>query len=73
MEFSRQEGWSGLPLPPPGDLLCPGIEPASPASAALAGRLFTTVLSGEPEGLLLLRIKVLQFFKNKTSSVLRQS
>ena len=30
MEFSRQEYWSGLPCPPPGDLPNPGIE--SPAS-----------------------------------------
>ena len=30
MEFSRQEYWSGLPFPPPGDLLNPGIEPRSP-------------------------------------------
>ena len=29
MGFSRQEHWSGLPCPPPGDLLDPGIEPAS--------------------------------------------
>ena len=29
--FSRQEYWSGLPCPPPGDLLDPSIEPASPA------------------------------------------
>ena len=27
--FSRQESWSGLPCPPPGDLPDPGIEPAS--------------------------------------------
>ena len=40
--FSRQEHWSGLPFPPPGDLPSPGIEPESPASPALAGRLFTT-------------------------------
>ena len=33
--FSRQEHWSGLPCPPPGDLPHPGIEPASPASPAL--------------------------------------
>jgi len=32
MEFSRQEYWSGLPFPPPGDLPNPGIESASPAS-----------------------------------------
>ena len=31
MEFSRQEYWSGLPFPPPGDLPAPGIEPVSPA------------------------------------------
>ena len=31
MEFSKQEYWSGLPLPPPGDLPDPGIEPGSPA------------------------------------------
>ena len=31
MAFSRQEHWSGLPCPPPGDLPDPGIEPRSPA------------------------------------------
>ena len=31
MGFSRQEYWSGLPYPPPGDLPNPGIEPESPA------------------------------------------
>ena len=31
MGFSRQEHWSGLPFPPPGDLPHPGIEPGSPA------------------------------------------
>ena len=30
MEFSRQEYWSGLPFPTPGDLPDPGIEPGSP-------------------------------------------
>ena len=34
MEFSRQECWSGLPFPPPGDLPTPGIEPTSPALQA---------------------------------------
>ena len=34
MEFSRQEYWSGLPFPPPGDLPDPGIEPRSPALQA---------------------------------------
>ena len=43
MEFSRQEYWSGLPFPSPGDLLDPGIESVSLVSPALAGELFTTV------------------------------
>jgi len=34
MEFSRQEYWSGLPLPFPEDLPNPGIKPWSPASQA---------------------------------------
>ena len=34
MEFSRQEYWSGLPLPPPGDLPDPGIRPRSPTLQA---------------------------------------
>ena len=38
MGFSRQEYWSGLPFPSPGDLPNPGIEPISPA---LAGSFFT--------------------------------
>ena len=44
MEFSRQEYWSGLPLPPPGDLPHSGMEPASPA---LAGGFFTTSATWE--------------------------
>ena len=34
MGFSRQEYWSGLPFPPPGDLPNPGIKPQSPALQA---------------------------------------
>ena len=34
MEFSRQEYWSGLPFPSPGDLPDPGIEPGYPALQA---------------------------------------
>ena len=44
-EFPRQEYWSGLPFPPPGDLPNPGIKPMSPA---LAGRFLTTVPLGKP-------------------------
>ena len=46
--FSRQKYWSGLPFPPPGDLLDPGIEPKFPASPELPGRFFTTVPPGKP-------------------------
>ena len=42
MGFSRQEYWSGLPFPPPGDLLDPEIKLVSLASPALAGGFFTT-------------------------------
>ena len=41
--FSRQEYWSGLLCPPPGDLPDPGIKPTSLMSPALAGGFFTTV------------------------------
>ena len=47
-EFSRQEYWSGLPLPTPRDLPSPEIEPASLASPALIGGFFTTVPPGKP-------------------------
>ena len=39
MEFSRQEYWSGLPFPSPGDLPNPGFKPTCPT---LAGGFFTT-------------------------------
>ena len=42
MGFSRQEHWSGLPGPPPGDLPDPGAEPLVLMSPALAGEFFTT-------------------------------
>ena len=38
--FSRQEYWSGLPCPPPGDLPDPGVEPRSLMSPAVAGGFF---------------------------------
>ena len=41
MGFPRQENWSGLPFPSPGDFPGPEIEPASPV---LAGGFFTTEL-----------------------------
>ena len=48
MGFPRQEHWSGLLFPSPGDLPDPGIELASPESPALAGRFFPTVTPGKP-------------------------
>ena len=47
MEFPRQEYWSGLPFPPPGDLPDPGIEPVSPLYVALAGGFFVTSATWE--------------------------
>ena len=40
--FPRQQYWSGLTFPPPGDLSNPGIEPESPVSPALVCRFFIT-------------------------------
>ena len=47
MGFFRQEYWSGLPCPSPGDLSNPGIKPASPVSLALAGMFFTASAAWE--------------------------
>ena len=47
MGFSRQEYWSELPCPPPGDLPDPGTEPAFLMSPALAGVFFTTRVTWE--------------------------
>ena len=45
MGFPRQEYWSGLACPPPGDLPDPGIEPTSPG---LIGGFFTIEPPGKP-------------------------
>ena len=50
MGVSRQEHWSGLPFPPPGDLPDPGTETAFLESPA-AGGLFTTEPPGKPIGI----------------------
>ena len=55
MGFSRQEYWSGLPFPSPGDLPDPGIEPGSPALEADA-------LTSEPPGKLS-KVKIKRFLK----------
>ena len=54
MEFFRQEYWSGLPFPPPGDLPDPGMEPMSLVSPALAGGIFTTSTTWKAPSLFLL-------------------
>ena len=45
MGFSRQEYWSGLPYPPPGDPPHPGVKTVSPMSPLLASGFFTTCAS----------------------------
>ena len=50
MGFSRQEYWSGLLCPPPGDLLDPGIEPASVTPPALQADFLFSEPPGKPSG-----------------------
>ena len=52
MGFPREEYWSGLPFPSPGDLPNPGVKPAS---LALQGRFLTTGPPGKP---------IIELFKN---------
>ena len=55
MGFSRQEYWSGLPFPSPGDLLDLGIEFKSLTSPALTGGFFTTRATWEAHGFRMIR------------------
>ena len=52
--MSRQEYWTGVPFPPPGDLPDPGIKPMS---LALAGRFFNTKPPGKPRNSLICQIQ----------------
>ena len=66
MGFARQEYWSGLPFPSPGDLPDPGIEPVSPA---LEDRFFfflTTEPLGKPNPGM--TIQLTSFFFNQQNS-----
>ena len=54
MGFARQEYWSELPCPPPGDLLNPGIEPTCPASPYKQADYLALSHLGSPNILLLL-------------------
>ena len=49
MGFSRQEYWSGVPCPPPGDLPKPEMEPTSPVCPALADGFFMAESPGLPK------------------------
>ena len=57
MRFPRQDYWTGMPFPSPGDLSDPGTEPASPA---LSGRFFTLSPLGSH------RYIYIQMYVNKT-------
>ena len=57
--FSKQEYWSGLPCPPPGDLLNPGIEPRSPT---LQADSLLSELPGKPMFLIFFKIFSLILF-----------
>ena len=48
MKFYRQEYWSGLPSPTPGNFPNPALKPVSLASPTLAGRFFTTAPPEKP-------------------------
>ena len=50
MGFPRQECWSGLPFPSPGDLPDPWLEPMSPMSPALLADSLPTEPSGSSGG-----------------------
>ena len=63
MGFSRQEYWSGLLCPPPGDLPNPGIGPTSLRSPALAGKFFTTNATWKALPDTLLFTKLQAFFR----------
>ena len=52
--FPRQEYWSGLPFPAPGNFPDPETEPGSSASPAFAGGFITTEPPGKPKSLELL-------------------
>ena len=66
MGFSRQEYWSGLPCPPPGDLPDPGITPGSLLSPVLEGRFFTTSTTGKFHGNTLVQMFVCSGYHNET-------
>ena len=69
MGFSRQEYWSGLPFPSPGDLPNPGIKCKTLAYPALAGGFFTTSTTWEALGNRLQLLLLLSRFSRVRLSV----
>ena len=63
MGFSRQEYWSRLPIPTPGDLPNPGIKPVSLASPALVDWFFTIAAPEKPEA----KSELVQFLARRLS------
>ena len=53
MRFSRQEYWSGLPCPPPGELPHPGMEPSSLTSPAFQAGSLPLAPPGKSQGLII--------------------
>ena len=68
MGFSKQEHWSGLPCPPPGDLPGPWIEPMSPASPALQADSLPLRHQGSPSCYYLITI----FSQGRDNSFIQQ-
>jgi len=70
MGFSRQEYWSGLPFPSPGDLPNPGIEPRSPALQAdpLTSEPFTQPIW---ESYLLMEVEINTSFLGNNFAILK--
>ena len=66
MGFSRQEYWSGLPFPPPGNLPDPGIKPTS---LALIGGFLTTEPPGKPSLLISWSLILVSFISIKDELV----
>ena len=62
MGFPRQEYWSGLPFPSPGDLSDPGIELTLSVSPELTGQFFTTGPPGKPIHCICVHIHIYSIF-----------
>ena len=70
MGFPKQENWSGLPFPPPGDLPLSGTERLSTVVPALAGGFFTPEPPGKPHIGLYVTHKKGDFLRSKLVEVM---